>query len=139
MGQVLGLGRVLLQHNILQLHQSEPFKDVYREPPSIIKYNSGDTIVDILEEALRANLCQISTTYEGVDRKRREVNFEEGEMVYLKLQPYRQRSLARRPLGNLAPKILWTSLSTQEGEQSCLQTSATHRLQASPDVLCLST
>lgn len=39
------------------------------------------------------------------DRKRRELSFEEGDMVYLKLQPYRQKSLAKRPFEKLIARM----------------------------------
>ncbi|XP_074345991.1 uncharacterized protein LOC141684748 [Apium graveolens] len=39
------------------------------------------------------------------DSKRREENFEVGEVVYIKLQSYRQRSLAKRPFEKLAARF----------------------------------
>lgn len=39
------------------------------------------------------------------DSKRREVGFEVGDLVYLKLQPYRQHYLARRPCDNLSSRF----------------------------------
>ncbi|TYK09688.1 Retrotransposable element Tf2 [Cucumis melo var. makuwa] len=39
-----------------------------------------------------------------VDLKRRELKFKVGDEVYLKLRPYRQRSLAKKRAEKLAPK-----------------------------------
>ena len=39
------------------------------------------------------------------DSKRRDVSFALGDLVYVKLQPYRQRSLARKPNEKLAPRF----------------------------------
>lgn len=40
----------------------------------------------------------------AADSKRRDESFEVDDLVYLKLQPYRQRSLARRPFEKLAAR-----------------------------------
>ena len=37
--------------------------------------------------------------------KRRDVCFKKGDKVYLKLQPYRQKSLAMRPNEKLSPRF----------------------------------
>lgn len=37
------------------------------------------------------------------DKKKRDINFDEGEMVYLKAQPYKYKSLASWPNEKLSP------------------------------------
>lgn len=39
------------------------------------------------------------------DQKRREVEFEVGSEVFLKLRPYRQRTLAKKRCERLSPKF----------------------------------
>lgn len=41
----------------------------------------------------------------AADFKRMEISFKIGEQVFLKLQPYRQSSLARRPCEKLAARV----------------------------------
>lgn len=54
-------------------------------------------------DELKLNLVRSQLRMQEIkNRKRRDVEFEEGELVYLKLQPYRQKSLARRPFEKLA-------------------------------------
>lgn len=46
----------------------------------------------------------ISRMKKFLDRKRREVNFQVGNYVFLKIRPYRQQSLAKRRCEKLSPK-----------------------------------
>lgn len=94
-----------------------PFKIVYgRDPPSLVRPDRSQTAVNSLEEILlerdailddlhfyllRAQQKMKSTA----DRKRRDEHFEVGEKVFLRLQPYRQSSLARRQCEKLAAKF----------------------------------
>lgn len=94
-----------------------PFKIVYgRDPPPLLRMPQGQTAVNSLEEILRErdfilydlhmNLLRAQQRMKSyADLKRREEVFNVGEMVYLKLQPYRQRSLAKRPFEKLAAKF----------------------------------
>nr|KYP63313.1 hypothetical protein KK1_017882 [Cajanus cajan] len=93
------------------------FKAVYgRDPPSIFKAQTFPSKVEavnllpeerdgVLEE-LRANICKAqSRMKQQVDKKRRDVNFEVANWVYLKAQPYRLKSLAKRRNEKFAPRF----------------------------------
>lgn len=77
-----------------------PFKALYgREPPALIKYETCSTSNEELEERL-IERDQMLTVIKGhlhkaqqkmkvyTDNHRREVEFKEGDMVYLKMRPY---------------------------------------------------
>ena len=94
-----------------------PFKVVYgRDPPTLLRFERGSTAVAALEEQLlerdailddvKAYLLQAQHRMSRyANASRREVEFEVGQLVYLKLQPYRQKSLANRPFEKLAARF----------------------------------
>lgn len=94
-----------------------PFKAVYgQDPPPLVRVSHGQTTVDSLEAHLQERYAILDELCvhllraqqrmkHGTDAKRRELQLSEGELVYLKLQPYHQRSLAKRPCEKLAPRF----------------------------------
>ena len=93
-----------------------PFKAVYgREPPHVTRAPKGITAVGSLEDMLQdrdavlddlqVNLVRAQQRMKYfADKNRTEVEFQVGDEVFLKLQPYRQKSLAKRPFEKLAPR-----------------------------------
>ena len=85
-----------------------PFRALYgRDPPTLFKYETGSTANADLEAQLQERDAALQILKEQLhraqqimkeraDKSRREVEFAVGDKVYVKLRPYRQRSLARR-------------------------------------------
>lgn len=71
--------------------------------------NSIDELLqerDAIIDDLHINLLRAQQRMKAnADLKRRDEQFQVGEMVFLKLQPYRQRSLAKRPYEKLAARF----------------------------------
>lgn len=79
-----------------------PFKALYgRDPPQLLKYETGHTALSTLEDQmiardaildeLKANLIRAQHRMKTQeDLSRRDVEFNVGDKVYLKLKPYRQ-------------------------------------------------
>lgn len=61
---------------------------------------------DIILDELRFNLLRSQQLMKTkADTKRRDESFEVGDSVYLKLQPYRQKSLSKRPFEKLVARF----------------------------------
>lgn len=61
---------------------------------------------DLILQELKAQLLLAQAKMKiTADAKRREVQFQEGDLVYLKVRPYRRKTLAARPNEKLAPKF----------------------------------
>ncbi|OMO55704.1 reverse transcriptase [Corchorus capsularis] len=93
-----------------------PFQALYGfPPPSIPSYLPGSTTVAQLDDSLidrqqllkqlKANLARASNRMKiQADRKRVEKQFTEGDLVLVKLQPYRQQSVVSRTSQKLSKK-----------------------------------
>ena len=93
-----------------------PFKILYgRDPPHLVHYGHRATPVSQVEqymeecdqilEELKQHLTRAQQIMKAnADGKRREVQFEVGDKAYLKLRPYRQKSLALRRNEKLSPR-----------------------------------
>ncbi|GJS49281.1 ty3-gypsy retrotransposon protein [Tanacetum coccineum] len=93
-----------------------PFQALYgRLPPAIIPYAPGSSKVAAVDEVLteqeellrklRNNLLAAKHRMEmKANHNRRDVEFKQGDMVFVKLQPYRQVTLAKRLSNKLAKR-----------------------------------
>ncbi|KAL8126838.1 hypothetical protein AgCh_013947 [Apium graveolens] len=94
-----------------------PFKIVYgRDPPLITRLGKGKSPVDSVDmifqerdfmlDELHLNLLKAQQHMKAnTDAKRRDNTYKVGELVYIKLQPYRKRSIAKRPYEKLAARF----------------------------------
>ncbi|KAG9458686.1 hypothetical protein H6P81_003194 [Aristolochia fimbriata] len=96
---------------------STPFQLVYgRPPPALLHFVPGETIVEAVAQELvdrdeilrqlKHNLHRAQnrmTKFANAHRK--DLSFQEGEWVYLKLRPHRQQSVSRRVNQKLAARF----------------------------------
>lgn len=85
-----------------------PFQALYGRPPPVIpRYVPGSTTLEALDEMLLERDNLLSELKESLrvaqqrmeqkaNKKRREFEFQVGDKVWVKLQPYRQKSVAKR-------------------------------------------
>ena len=89
---------------------------MYGQPPSVhVPYITGDSAVEAVGRSLRAredcikmlqfHLARAQHRMKAAaDKHRVELDFQEGDLVYVRLQPYRQKSMATRTCHKLAAK-----------------------------------
>ena len=115
-----------------------PFKALYgRDPPTLVRYQPEITDVPTVQEQLTArdkllrqlkdNLMKAQTyTKNQADKKRQDVNLQVGDLVLVKLQPYKQHSAALRKNHKLGmrffgPLKFWPEQEQWPTSQSYLQ------------------
>ena len=103
-----------------------PFQALYgRLPPSIPHYTEGLSCVNNVDQSLLTQdevLQQLKTNLElsaarmkhVADQKRREVEFQVGDLVLLKLHPYRQQSVFKRAHHKLVSRFYGLFLVEQK-------------------------
>lgn len=103
-----------------------PFKTLFgREAPLIPQYEAENSPVEAVEgimqdrakalEAVKRNLDKAQKRMkQNADKQRKEVEFSVGDMVFVKLQPYRQLSAAIRLHNKLCQRFLAHSRSRKK-------------------------
>ncbi|PKA46982.1 putative mitochondrial protein [Apostasia shenzhenica] len=93
-----------------------PYEVLYgQKPPLHVPYLAGTAVVDAVDRSLQSRenfikllkhhlLQAMNRMKVQADKHRKEREFEVGDLVYVKLQPYRQDSVSHRMSRKLAPK-----------------------------------
>jgi hypothetical protein len=97
--------------------KTTPFEAVYgTPPPTLLTYVPGTSRIQAVDESLcdrdailrelRYNLSLAQNRMKcQANRHRRDISFEVGDHMYLKLQPYRQSSVAFQASMKLSPRF----------------------------------
>ncbi|KAF9663416.1 hypothetical protein SADUNF_Sadunf17G0047600 [Salix dunnii] len=97
--------------------KTTPFEAVYgTPPPTLLTYVPGTSRIQAVDENLRGHDAILKELLHNLllaqnrmkcqaDKHQRDVSFDVGYHVYLKLEPYRQSSVAFRASMKLAPRI----------------------------------
>ena len=96
--------------------RTTPYQVVYGQPaPVHLPYISGDSMVEAVDRSLQTREAAIKLIQfhlmraqhrmkQQEDKRRTDRQFQVGDYVYLKLQPYRQKTVARRICLKLSAK-----------------------------------
>lgn len=96
--------------------KASPFEVIYgKGPPMHLPYKAAQSQLELLDRSLLARENMLKFLKENLhkarnrmkqlaDKSRKDKEFSEGDMVYIKLRPYRQMSAAQRANHKLSPK-----------------------------------
>jgi hypothetical protein len=94
-----------------------PFEEVYgQNPPSVLSYFQGVSKVHVVDQTITVREAILHTLKENLvmaqncmkqqeDQGRSELQFAEGDQVFLRLQPYKKNSLKVDHCQKLTPKF----------------------------------
>lgn len=94
-----------------------PYEAVYgRAPPTLLDYVGSGSTIDAVHTVLSERTRVMATLKDNLlraqqrmknqaDRKRTDAVFNVGDWVFIKLQPYRQRSLTQQPSHKLSKRF----------------------------------
>lgn len=103
-----------------------PFQALYGFPPPMVAESSlpdflcedsPDLLLnkDLAHQVIKQNLQKAQERMKHfVDKKRKERIFQEGDMVYLKIRPYRHTSLSIHRHLKLHSQVLWAFQNSQK-------------------------
>ena len=96
---------------------STPYAIVYGQPaPTHLPYLAGDSKVEAVDRSLQAREAAVkmlkfylqraqNRMKQQADKKRSDRHFQPGDLVYVKLQPYRQTTVASRQCLKLSARF----------------------------------
>lgn len=127
------LGWVLAQYSFQNSARLSPFQAVYGRPPQKLhQYLPGEFKVDDRNELLRQLHYNLEWAQHRMTKvanaKRRDLQFEKGVKVLLKLQPHCQSSVQHCIHQKVAPwtVVLWAIYYCEQVKCGCIQSGTTN-------------
>jgi hypothetical protein len=125
-----------------------PFEAVYGQKPlSVLSYLPGTSKVQAVDQTLTVRGDILRTLKENLvmahnrmkqqaDQGRSERQFEEGDQVFLRLQPYKQNFPQGRAVSEASPQILWPLHSSKSCGTSRISVSSAQSVEATSCFSC---